>query len=262
MIDRCTAVIARCAVIGNPIAQSKSPELHAGFARERGLALDYGRILGDEANFEAQVLDFFKNGGHGMNVTAPFKERAFRLCQRLSDEARQAGAVNTLMLQNGELWGHNTDGLGLCAALAELAIPITGQRLAIIGAGGAVRGIGPALLAQRPQSLTIANRSPERAAALLALFEPLNSGTRLTSCALADLSGHFDLIINGASAGLTGEALELNPGLSATVGYDLSYGKETAFLAWARTHCQRRYDGYSMLVGQGRLSFNCWFPEN
>ena len=222
--------MARCAVIGNPIAQSKSPELHAGFARERGLALDYDRILGDEVNFEAQVLDFFKNGGRGLNVTAPFKERAFRLCQRLSDEARQAGAVNTLMLQNGELWGHNTDGLGLCAALAELAIPITGQRLAIIGAGGAVRGIGPALLAQRPQSLTIANRRPERAAALLALFEPLSSGTALTSCALADLSGHFDLIINGASAGLTGEALQLNPGLSATVGSELRQGNRLSRL--------------------------------
>lgn len=253
---------ARCAVIGNPIAQSKSPELHATFARERGLALDYGRILGDEVHFEAQVLDFFKNGGRGMNVTAPFKERAFRLCKSLSEEARQAGAVNTLMLRDGELWGHNTDGLGLCAAFAELAIAIAGRRLAIIGAGGAVRGIGPALLAQRPHSLTIANRSPARAAELVQLFQPLAAATELASCALADLSGHFNLIINGASAALTGGPLPLHAELSATVGYDLSYGKETAFLTWARRHCQRSYDGYSMLVGQGRLSFNCWFPAD
>ena len=223
---------ARCAVIGNPIAQSRSPELHRGFARERGLALSYERILApDPAAFVATVRRFFAAGGRGLNITAPFKEEAFRLADRPTAEATAAGAVNTLWpAEDGALIGHNTDGLGLCRALDELAVPLTGARLLLIGAGGAARGIGRPLLQRRP-------------------------------AALAEASGSYDLILNAASTGLHNEALPLSPALRAAVGYELSYGKETPFMAWARARgCPRVYDGFTMLVAQARLSFNCWFP--
>ena len=253
---------ARCAVIGNPIAQSRSPELHRGFARERGLALSYERILApDPAAFVATVRHFFAAGGRGLNITAPFKEEAFRLADRPTAEATAAGAVNTLWpAEDGALIGHNTDGLGLCRALDELAVPLTGARLLLIGAGGAARGIGLPLLQRRPAVLTLANRSRARAEALRDLWQP-QTATPLMVVELAEAHGSYDLILNAASTGLHNEALPLSPALRAAVGYELSYGKETPFMAWARAQgCPRVYDGFTMLVAQARLSFNCWFP--
>ena len=129
-----------CAVIGNPIAHSRSPEIHAGFAAARGIALRYDRILAaDEADFAATVARFFADGGRGLNITVPYKQTAYRLCERTTPYAAAAEAVNTLWMENGQLCGDNTDGRGLCLALQEHGITLKNARILILGAGGAAR---------------------------------------------------------------------------------------------------------------------------
>ncbi len=249
------------AVIGNPVAHSKSPQIHAAFARQCGIELGYQRILADATSFADQVSAFFASGGSGLNVTLPFKEAAFALAEVLGPEAEAAGAVNTLMLDPmGRLRGDNTDGIGLVRDLADnLAIPLAGQRLLVIGAGGAVRGILPALLAAEPRELLLVNRTRSRADVLVERFA--TSG-RLRSGDFADLAGEqFDLLIQGSSAAFSGEGLDLPVGLVAGSSvYDLIYGDKAApFLRWARA-CGARLvaDGLGMLVEQAAESFYLW----
>lgn len=252
---------SHCAVIGNPIAHSQSPDIHAGFAREHGIALEYSRILAEADNFATIVKDFFAGGGRGLNITLPFKETAFALATRHTPYAQSAQAANTLWMEDGELWADNTDGRGLVQALArDHHIPLQDKRILILGAGGAARGVVLPLAEARPAAIHIANRTPQKAQNIVAAHHTLTD-IPLQALALDAISDTYDLIINATSAGLTGAALTLPDQIhhAKTVAYDMIYGKDTPFLAWARSHALTAHDGYSMLVNQARLSFRQWF---
>lgn len=247
-------------VIGNPISHSKSPLIHHEFARQLGLHVHYERQFcpNDEQSFGAVVEAFFKGGGMGANVTLPFKEVAWQLCQdegELSNLAHMAGAVNTLAIKNGKLYGDNTDGRGLVADLLSKNINLKGATVAMLGAGGATRGAILPLL-DAGANIAIFNRTPDRAIKLVSDFDAPSNQT-LSAHALADLGGEFDLIINATSAGTNNQSLTLPPNLSTGHAYDMMYGKETEFLAHFRgkSIC---HDGMGMLIHQALLAFELW----
>ncbi|MFT2110465.1 shikimate dehydrogenase [Marinomonas sp. 2405UD68-3] len=248
-------------VFGNPIEHSKSPSIHAFFADDTNQALSYGKFLGDLDQFEAQVGAFFKQGGKGLNVTVPFKERAFALCDLLSPRAQQAGAVNTLALgKNGELYGDNTDGVGMVRDICENhGQTLTDKRVLVLGAGGAVRGILEPLLNESPTEVVIANRTLSKAQHLAEHFN------RETVAVIAknfeDVDGVFDVIINGTSASLGGDLPPLSDSIIGTQTwcYDMMYSKEpTVFLKWASTLGAKGADGLGMLVEQAAEAFFIW----
>ena len=243
-------------VVGRPIEHSKSPFIHGHFAKQTHQELEYSILLGDETHFEEQVKDFFAKGGKGMNVTMPFKERAYAMCQVLSKRAQQAGAVNTLMMgRNGDLFGDTTDGVGMVRDITlNHGQELQGKRILILGAGGAVRGVLDPLLAQSPESITIANRTVSKAQALAEQFSCLASSYE-------DLDGVFDIIINGSSASLSGDLPPLKDSLvnGKSWCYDMMYAKErTVFLEWVYERGAQGADGLGMLVGQAAESFYLW----
>ena len=243
------------AVIGNPIAHSRSPEIHQTFAVQTGITLSYEKILAAEADFEAEVMTFFALGGQGMNVTVPFKERAWRMCGPfLTARAQAAQAVNTLFLQDGVIWGDNTDGAGLVQDLQRLGWPLQGARLLILGAGGATRGVILPLLDAGVGEICIANRTVARAQQLVADF----AGARLSALPLTELAGQFDGVINATSASLQGEGLLLPPDLQFDRAYEMAYGKPSAFLDQALQRQVPVADGLGMLVGQAAVAFARW----
>jgi shikimate dehydrogenase len=253
----------RYAVFGHPIAHSLSPRIHAAFAQQTGIALEYTALDAVPADFIAALDRFVAAGGAGANVTLPLKEAAFALCQDTSARARIAGAVNTLTRNDGQWHGDNTDGVGLVRDLTDRqGVDLRARRTLLLGAGGAARGVAPALLDAGVLELVIVNRTPERADALAdALGVPERAHTRYWD----DLrnEGDFELIVNATSAGRSaGNAFPLPSTLvnSRTVAVDLSYG-ETAidFLAWARAvGCHSVVDGLGMLVEQAAESFQRW----
>lgn len=249
------------AVFGNPIAHSKSPAIHAAFAAASGQPLRYEARLAPLDGFPQAIADFVAAGGKGANVTVPFKEEAFRLSSRLSDRAARAGAVNTLAFKAGEILGDNTDGAGLVGDLTRnLNCPLAGQRILLLGAGGAARGVIAPLLAGKPATLFIANRSADKAVALAHGFADLAT---VEAGSFADTAGRrFDLVINATSASLAGASLALPPGLFAgdSLAYDMMYGKgETPFLSQAREQgAARCADGLGMLVEQAAEAFLVW----
>lgn len=248
----------RYAVFGNPIAHSKSPRIHAEFARQTGQDIDYVALLAPLDNFAGAVAAFRRAGGRGANVTVPFKEEAFRLATRLTPRAQDAGAVNTLTFDGDEILGDNTDGAGLVRDLTvNLGQVLSGRRILLMGAGGAARGVIGPLLAEHPAMLVVANRTVEKAQRLAEQF-----GRRLTAAAYEALAGStFDIAINATAASLKGElpplpAALFNPGALA---YDMMYGTDTPFLAWARAQGAARVaDGLGMLVEQAAESFFVW----
>ena len=198
------------AVIGNPIEHSKSPQIHAAFAEQTGQDIEYSRILGDMEDFYGDVRDFVGAGGKGLNVTVPFKERAWQLVNERSEQAKHAGAVNTIIvLEHGRLRGDNTDGIGLVRDLAQNhGFDFHGKRILLLGAGGASRGILLPLLEQNPHEVVIANRTPGWAEQLAAEFAELG---RLEGVGLERLAGRrFDLIVNATAAGLLGLILAVS----------------------------------------------------
>jgi shikimate dehydrogenase len=248
------------AVIGNPIAQTKSPRIHAEFARQLGQDLRYDAILAPRDGFAAAAASFRAGGGKGLNVTVPFKLDAFALATERSERAEQAGAVNTLKFDGASILGDNTDGAGLVADLARLGCIIRGRRLLILGAGGAARGVLLPLLRERPASIAIANRTVEKAHELRRRFAPFGP---VTSGGYAELAGSsFDLVINATSAGLAGELPPLPSRLFAPGGfaYDMVYGPPHAgFAARARGDGAAQVaDGLGMLVAQAAESFFVW----
>lgn len=246
----------RYAVIGNPVAHSKSPWIHAEFARQTAQDIEYGRVEAPADGFEDAVSRFRRAGGRGLNVTLPFKERAFRIASELSERARSAEAVNTLLFDGSGIRGDNTDGVGLVRDLQQnLGFALAGRRMLIAGAGGAAQGVVQPLLAAGVAELWIANRTAERAIALAARFP----GVR--GCGFADLAGErFDVAINATSAGLAGQAPGLPDGILDHRGlaYDMVYGRDTPFLAQARALGARACDGTGMLVEQAAESFFLW----
>jgi shikimate dehydrogenase len=244
----------RYALIGNPVAHSKSPAIHAEFARATGQDVEYGLIEARLDGFAEAVEQFRRSGGKGLNVTLPFKEEAFRLCPHLSERARAARAVNTLRFEDE--FGDNTDGIGLIRDLQEhLGVALKGKALLVLGAGGAARGVVGALLEAGVARVSIANRTAARAEALAARFPSVRA------CAYEALQGAaFDIVVNATSAGLADEAPPLPAGLldRAVLAYDMVYGRDTPFLRAARMAGVRASDGLGMLVEQAAESFFVW----
>ncbi|WP_236207605.1 shikimate dehydrogenase [Pseudomonas tohonis] len=251
----------RYAVFGNPIGHSKSPLIHRLFAAQTGQALEYEALLAPLDDFTGFARAFFVQGLGG-NVTVPFKEQAFQMADSLSERARRAGAVNTLKrLEDGSLLGDNTDGAGLVGDLMRNAgLELAGQRILLLGAGGAVRGVLEPLLAQRPAAVVIANRTVEKAEQLAREFADL--GPVLAS-GFDWLEEPVDLIVNGTSASLAGELPPISPSLieaGHTACYDMMYGAQaTAFNRWAQEQgAARTLDGLGMLVEQAAEAFLLW----
>jgi shikimate dehydrogenase len=254
----------RYAVVGNPVAHSKSPLIHAEFARQTGQDLEYGRLLAPLDGFRATVEQFRSSGGKGLNVTLPFKLEAFELAQRRSERALDAAAVNTLKFESDGIYGDNTDGVGLVRDLeANLGIAITGKRLLLMGAGGAAQGVMAPLLAARPAALVVGNRTVDKAQRLAARFRARLPDRAVRASSYRDLAGEqFDLVINATSASLRDTVPELPLGVFApgSAAYDMMYGKGlTPFLELAqRQGAGRLADGLGMLVEQAAESFFVW----
>jgi len=247
-------VADRYAVVGNPVAHSKSPRIHAEFARATGQAMSYEAIEAPLGGFGAVVAAFRASGGKGLNVTLPFKEQAFALCTEVSERARMARAVNTLMFTEG-LFGDNTDGIGLVRDLAgNLQVDPKGKRVLLMGAGGAAQGVVAAFLAAGATELVIANRDVGRAQALAERFPGLKAS------GYGALATGFDIVVNATSAGLQGAAPPLPAGVlgPGVLAYEMVYGRDTPFLAAARAAGARACDGLGMLVEQAAESFFLW----
>ena len=253
------------AVVGNPIAHSKSPEIHAAFARQTGQDIGYSRLLAPLDGFRATVNRFRAEGGKGVNVTVPFKLEAFDIAHRVSQRAKDAQAANFLMFEEDRIFADNTDGPGLVRDLVNnLGYHPKEKRILLLGAGGAAQGVLAALLEQEPGILTIANRTVEKALRLAETFRrhPAAGSSVLCGLGFGDLAGHhFDLIINATASSLHGQlpplpAQAFAPGALA---YDMMYGKgRTPFLALAEAYGAKTTDGLGMLVEQAAESFLLW----
>ncbi|MGI9275884.1 MAG: shikimate dehydrogenase [Endozoicomonas sp.] len=249
------------AVMGNPVAHSKSPRIHTLFASAVQHRLRYDAQLVPEDSFTAAVNNFFDQGGHlGVSITVPFKEEAWKLCTARTSRAEKAGAVNTLWQdEHGRLNGDNTDGLGLVRDLTvNNDVELKDARILVLGAGGAVRGVLEPILSEQPAELVIANRTVSKAETLAELFP----GAPVSACGFADIQGRFDLIINGTSASLHGELPPLPDSIvdSGTCCYDMMYAEAvTVFNLWGLDHGARKtIDGLGMLVEQAAEQFAIW----
>ena len=244
----------RYAVVGNPVHHSKSPWLHAQFARQTQRDMVYAALAPTEENFADAVRTFFAGGGIGLNITVPFKESALALADSASHFAQRARAANVLKMTTAGLKAYNTDGAGLLRDLSRnVGEPISQRRILILGAGGAARAAALALAAESPADLCIAARDAGKAATLAELC-----GSR--GMALAACAEPFDLIFNATSAALSGQSLPLSRSVfvGASLAYDLSYGAAAhPFLAMAK-EATRRVDGLGMLAEQAALSFAIW----
>jgi shikimate dehydrogenase len=253
----------RYAVIGNPVAHSKSPLIHAEFARQTGEDLSYHALHSELTGFEAAVMRFREEGGRGLNVTVPFKHRAYALSEHLTARAKSALAANTLTLSEDSVSGDNTDGEGLMRDLtANLRVTLFAKRILLMGAGGASYGVCGPLLDQRPALFVVANRSLDKAVALCQRFDAVRTqSTDVRAAAYGDLAGQkFDLIINATSAGLANAMPALPAGLFApgALAYEMVYGKVTPFIQFAQREGARTADGLGMLVEQAAESFYVW----
>lgn len=264
----------RYAVFGNPIEHSKSPLIHHAFAQQTQQHIHYDKQLVPVDGFERAAEDFFQNGGHGLNITVPFKEHAFNWVNQRSPLAERAGAVNTLVWDGQKTIGHNTDGLGLVRDLTHNHnIALKDARILILGAGGAVRGVIEPLLSAQPQCIHIANRTEQKAHDLAELFhadslhsirsEQTKPVSNISASGYAQLTNQsFDVIINGTSTGITGELPPLPNGILTNGGctYDMFYANEaTAFVRWGQNNgAAHALDGLGMLVEQAAEAFLLW----
>jgi len=259
------------AVIGNPIAHSKSPLIHEFFAKQTQQAIHYGRIFSELDDFKKTTQEFFERGGKGLNVTIPFKLQAYELAQHKTPRAQSAQAANMLWMQNGQLWCDNSDGEGLTRDLRRLlkqrsGAVLSGIKVLILGAGGAAQGVIEPLMGAGVASITVFNRTHEKAEALVKQFSGLAAGAKvnLTAVPLAELkNGSYDLIINATATGLSNESPIAKDVLKAiihpdTLAYDMVYGKETCFMQDAKALGIQAVDGLGMLVEQAALAFETW----
>lgn len=251
----------RYVVMGNPIAHSKSPRIHALFAQQTGQAVHYAAMLVPLDGFVAAVTQFHHDGGKGANVTVPFKQEAFACAHELSPRAARAQAVNTLVLRaDGTRYGDNTDGVGLVRDLIDNhGVIVRGRRVLLLGAGGASRGVLAPLLDAQPAELFIANRTRDKALELIR--ESADLGT-VAGGGFDELQHrHYDIVINGTAASLHGELPPLPDTLLASNAdcYDMMYGRDaTPFMRWAQQHGARAFDGLGMLVEQAAEAFYVW----
>jgi shikimate dehydrogenase len=252
------------AVMGNPVAHSKSPRIHAAFASQTQQDIDYTAILVEIGRLAEAVANFRLQGGRGLNITVPFKNDAYKLANTHSKRAIDAGAVNTLVLNDdGNIYGDNTDGVGLVRDLTQNhGIVLKAKRILILGAGGAVQGVLLPLLEQSPTEIVIANRTAEKAMGL-ATAKRLDGYQNIQGGGFNELQGKcFDLIINGTAASLKGEVPAIPDSVLAKDGvcYDMMYSNEpTAFVRWGNEHgADQSLDGLGMLVEQAAESFHIW----
>jgi shikimate dehydrogenase len=253
------------AVIGNPIAHSKSPVIHARFAEQTGERIEYRSLLAPVDGFEDTVRAFVAAGGRGLNVTVPFKLQAYALADRLSPRAAAAGAVNTLRFDNDGIYGENTDGIGLVTDIeTNLKVDLAGARILLLGAGGAARGAVLPILERGPRLLTIVNRTASKAEALAQQF---GQAAREAGCALSGGAPEavepapYDVIVNATAGSLTAEVPECDPRAFGpnTLAYDMMYGAQpTVFMRHARSLGAKSSDGLGMLVEQAAESFRIW----
>lgn len=258
------------AVIGNPIAHSKSPLIHEVFAKQTQQAIHYGRIFSELNEFKKITLDFFECGGKGLNVTIPFKLQAYELAQHRTPRAQSAQAANMLWVENGQWWCDNSDGEGLTRDLRRLlkqrGASLSGIHVLLLGAGGAAQGVVEPLMDTGVASITVFNRTHEKSEALVKQFTELASVAKvnLKAAPLAELkNGSYDLIINATATGLSGVSPITKDVLRsiihpATLAYDMVYGKETSFMQDAKALGIEAIDGLGMLVEQAALAFETW----
>ncbi|MCG9698375.1 shikimate dehydrogenase [Shewanella sp. Isolate11] len=250
----------RYAVFGHPIAHSKSPFIHHAFATATEQDIRYEAILAPVDDFKSTLQAFLTEGGKGGNVTVPFKEQAFALCDQLSDEAKLAGAVNTLsVLKDGQLRGDNTDGIGLVTDLERHIGSLAGKSVLLLGAGGAARGSILPLLNSGIKQLTIQNRTHAKALSLAKTFADYG---QVVAKSCDELNSVYDIVINSTSSSLSGESPDLPTEIIGddTLCYDMMYAKQlTAFNLWAQqAGAKQTLDGLGMLVGQAAKSFYLW----
>ena len=247
------------AVFGNPVAQSKSPMIHARFAAETGQDMAYDKIEAPLGGFGQALGAFVAAGGKGCNVTAPFKLDAYALATNMTEAARMAGSTNTLRFDGDRIEAHNTDGVGLLRDIEEnLGHPLRGKRVLMLGAGGAVRGVALPFLQAGPAEFALLNRSPEKAGAIR---DMMRDHGKITLCDRA-ASGRYDIVLNGTSSSLTGTCPALPDGVfdGCALAYDLSYGKGlTPFLKAAQNAgVPHLADGVGMLIEQAAEAFAWW----
>jgi shikimate dehydrogenase len=251
----------RYALVGNPVAQSKSPVLHAAFARQLHQDMTYEAILATKENFHETVRTFIREGGKGMNITAPFKLDVLDLVDTMSERGRAAQAINTLKFDENGVYGDNTDGAGLVSDIQEyMGIKLKGRRLLVVGAGGAARGIFLPLLQTGPAYFLVVNRTAHKAHEIVG--DRAGPGKVEAGAIELAAGGQFDVVINATSASLTGDHLPLPPGTYAkgSLAYELAYNKgRTPFMDDAtRGGAARLADGLGMLVGQAAEGFLLW----
>jgi shikimate dehydrogenase len=248
------------AVLGNPIKHSLSPQIHCEFAAQCGIKIDYQKILVDDFNLTANKL--IKQGLKGFNITVPFKIDAFNFATKLSTNAKLSGAVNTIKISKNEIFGDNTDGVGLKNDLTHnLDLNLKDKIILIIGAGGASRGIIPELLKLKPRRLMIANRTAQKALDLADEFAHLG---KTCGFGLEKIKNTpVDLMINATSVALGGKIPNIADScIRGGYFYDLSYGKDTDFMLWAKQNGAKMvFDGWGMLVEQAKVAFQIWYPE-
>ncbi|HEX7635897.1 MAG TPA: shikimate dehydrogenase [Noviherbaspirillum sp.] len=249
----------RYAVIGNPIAHSKSPEIHARFAAQTQQNLLYERLLAPLDGFAQTVQELVRQGARGANVTVPFKLEAYALATSLTERAQAAGAVNTLKFEGKAIVGDNTDGVGLVTDIVRNAgVAIEKKKVLLLGAGGAARGVMLPILQQRPAALVIANRTVSKADELVRQFAQHG---KVAACSFEALQEPFDVIVNATSASLSSDLPPIAPvvfGVNA-LAYDMMYAKEpTVFLRFAAQNGAMVRDGLGMLVEQAAEAFFVW----
>jgi shikimate dehydrogenase len=249
-------------VIGNPIAHSKSPEIHPVFALQTGQDIVYERCLAPLDGFPETVRRLIAEGYRGANVTVPFKLEAASIATRLTERARLAGAVNTLSFDNGEIIGDNTDGAGLVTDIVKNAgVPLAGKRVLLLGAGGAARGVILPFLEQGPAAIVIANRTHATADALVEQFSAQAKAAQISAIGFDEIKGPFDVVVNATSASLAGDmppvpASSFGPD---TLAVDIMYGKQPSqFMEFAALHGAEVRDGLGMLIEQAAEAFTIW----
>lgn len=251
----------RYAVVGNPVAHSKSPLIHTAFARQTHQDLRYEAILAPPGGFIKTVEAFRQQDGKGLNITVPFKLEAYQFAKELTERARVAQAVNTFKFENDKILGDNTDGAGLIRDITtNLNFPVTNKCVLLMGAGGASRGVILPLLQQQPAMLAVANRTPQKA---LDLQQQFAAHGQISAGGYMDFAGeHFDIVINATAASLSDDLPELPDGIFAAkaLAYDMMYSnKPTRFLQYAAQHgVPHLADGIGMLVEQAAESFYLW----
>ncbi|MGI9346150.1 MAG: shikimate dehydrogenase [Gammaproteobacteria bacterium] len=255
------------AVVGNPIQHSLSPIIHQYFAKQAGISLSYEKLepSTEEPIFERTINTFFEQNGTGLNITLPFKKRAFALAKHTTSQAQATQTANTLWVQDNQIWADSTDGVGLIRSLANLTGSLENKRILLIGAGGAARSIIPALLEQKPELLVIANRTMAHAQTLSETFNALLSERIIATSSPKLVSQHYHLAINATSYGRKNDDPLPSQLLEAVewsdLCYDLNYNQNlepTAFCAAADLKGKQHSDGLNMLVQQAALSFSIW----